>query len=216
IRQPLAAVIASGEAALRWLDRDQPDIGEARDALQQIVDDARRTGHIVTNISGMFQRDKHVPVPLDMNELVRDVLTLARGELERESVMVHCELHESLPKVMGERVPLQQVLLNVIINAADAMACLGRGDARLEIRTRPQVNGSVLVSVTDNGCGIDPAHTLLVFDAYFSTKAHGMGMGLYICKTIVEAHGGRMWAAPAIPRGTTFQVELSTQSATQP
>jgi PAS domain S-box-containing protein len=216
IRQPLAAVIASGEAALRWLDRDEPDIGEARDALQQIVDDARRTGHIVTNISGMFQRDKHVPVPLDMNELVRDVLTLARGELERESVVVRCELHESLPKVMGERVPLQQVLLNVIINAADAMACLGRGDARLEIRTRPQVNGSVLVSVTDNGCGIDPAHTLLVFDAYFSTKAHGMGMGLYICKTIVEAHGGRMWAAPAIPRGTTFQVELSTQSATQP
>jgi len=216
IRQPLAAVIASGEAALRWLDRDEPDIAEARDALQQIVEDARRTGHIVTNISGMFQRDKVVPVPLDMNEVVRDVLALAKGELERESVVVRCELQETLPRAMGERVPLQQVLLNVIINAADAMSSLPRGDARLEIRTRQQVNGTVLISVTDNGCGIDPAHALLVFDAYFTTKPHGMGMGLYICKSIVEAHGGRMWAAPAIPRGTTFQVELSTQPANPP
>jgi len=216
IRQPLAAVIASGEAALRWLDRDEPDIAEARDALQQIVEDARRTGHIVTNISGMFQRDKIVPVPLDMNEVVRDVLALAKGELERESVVVRCELQETLPRAMGERVPLQQVLLNIIINAADAMSSLPRGDARLEIRTRQQVNGAVLISVTDNGCGIDPAHALLVFDAYFTTKPHGMGMGLYICKSIVEAHGGRMWAAPAIPRGTTFQVELSTQPANPP
>jgi signal transduction histidine kinase len=98
IRQPLAAVISSGEAALRWLDQDVPDIAEARDALQQIVDDARRTGHIVTNISGMFQRDKHMPVPLDVNDLVRDVLALAKGELERESVVVRCELHEPLPR----------------------------------------------------------------------------------------------------------------------
>jgi C4-dicarboxylate-specific signal transduction histidine kinase len=193
-----------------------PDIAEALDALQQIVDDARRTGHIVTNISGMFQRDKHVPVPLDVNELVRDVLALAKGELERESVVVRCELHDALPKVMGERVPLQQVLLNVIINAADAMTSLAHGGARLEVRTSQQVNGSVLISVVDNGCGIDPAHALLVFDAYFTTKAHGMGMGLYICKAIVEAQGGRMWAAPAIPRGTTFQVELSTQPASHP
>ena len=216
IRQPLAAVIASGEAALRWLDRDAPDIGEARDALQQIVEDARRTGHIVTNISGMFQRDKHVPVPLDVNELVRDVLALAKGELERESVVVRCELHDPLPRVMGERVPMQQVLLNVVINAADAMASLPRGDARLEVHTRQHLNGGVVVSVTDNGCGIDPAHALLVFDAYFTTKPHGMGMGLYICKSIVEAQGGRMWAAPAIPRGTTFQVELSTQPGSHP
>jgi C4-dicarboxylate-specific signal transduction histidine kinase len=141
------------------------------------------------------------------------VLALAKGELERESVVVRCELQETLPRAMGERVPLQQVLLNIIINAADAMSSLPRGDARLEIRTRQQVNGAVLISVTDNGCGIDPAHALLVFDAYFTTKPHGMGMGLYICKSIVEAHGGRMWAAPAIPRGTTFQVELSTQPA---
>ncbi len=216
IRQPLAAVIASGEAALRWLDRGVPDIAEARDALQQIVEDARRTGHIVTNISGMFQGDKHVPVPLDVNELVRDVLALAKGELERDQVVVRCALQEPLAHVMGERVPLQQVLLNVIINAVDAMAGLARGDAQLEIRTRQQVSGTLLVSVTDNGCGIDPAQALLVFDAYFTTKPHGTGMGLYICKTIVEAQGGRIWAAPAIPRGTTFQVELSTQAATQP
>jgi C4-dicarboxylate-specific signal transduction histidine kinase len=157
-----------------------------------------------------------LPVPLDVNELVRDVLALAKGELERESVVVRCELHDALPKVMGERVPLQQVLLNVIINAADAMTSLAHGGARLEVRTSQQVNGSVLISVVDNGCGIDPAHALLVFDAYFTTKAHGMGMGLYICKAIVEAQGGRMWAAPAIPRGTTFQVELSTQPASHP
>src|SRR5258705_13899320 len=100
----------------------------------------------------MFQRDKHVPVPMDVSELVREVLALARGELERESIVVRCELQDPLPKIVGERAPLQQVLLNVIINAADAMGTLPRGDARLEVRTRQQANGSVLISVTDNGC----------------------------------------------------------------
>ena len=211
IRQPLAAVIASGEAALRWLDREKPEIGEARDALQQVVDDARRTGEIVTNIRGMFQHEPPQLIALDANDLVRETLGLARVELDRESVNVRCELPDGLPMIMGERVALQQVLLNVVINAADAMGALPRGNAHLEIRTKAQVNGTVVISVTDNGCGIDPAHALLVFEAYFTTKPQGMGMGLYICRNIIEIHGGRIWAAPAIPRGTTFQMELPTQ-----
>jgi PAS domain S-box-containing protein len=216
IRQPLAAVIASGEAALRWLNRESPDIVEARDALQQVVDDARRTGDIVTNIRGMFQHEHRAPVPLDMNQVVREVLALAKGELGRESIAIRLELQEPLPKVLGDRVALQQVLLNVIMNAADAMGQVPYCHARLEIRTKVQVNATILVSVTDNGCGIDPAHALLIFDAYYTTKARGMGMGLYICRTIIEAHSGRMWAAPAIPRGTTFQVELPKEDPGAP
>jgi PAS domain S-box-containing protein len=212
VRQPVSAIVACAEAALRWLDRDKPDIAEARDALNQILEDAHRTNEIVTNIRSMFQHDEPTTGPVDMNEVVREVLALLQGELDRHSVTIRLELQQRLASIPGERVPLQQVLINVIMNAVDAMAALPRGSACLEVRTKSHVNRTVLVSVTDNGSGIDPALATQVFEPFYTTKSQGMGMGLYICKTIVEGHGGRLWAAPAIPRGTTFQIELSTQA----
>ena len=211
VRQPVSAIVVCAEAALRWLDRDKPDIAEARDALNQILEDAARTNEIVTNIRSMFQHGEPQAGPVDMNEVVREVLALMQGELDRHSVMIRPELQQVLPKIPGERVPLQQVLINIIVNAVDAMAALPRGSACLEIRTKSHVNRTVLVSVTDNGGGIDPALATRVFEPFYTTKSQGMGMGLHICRTIVEGHGGRLWAAPAIPRGTTFQIELSMQ-----
>ena len=210
VRQPVSAIMACAEAAQRWLDRDVPDIPEARDALAQILEDAQRTNEIVANIRSMFQQDGPA-APVDLNEVVREVLALLQGELDRHAVTMRVELQPDLPHTHGERVPLQQVLINVVMNAIDAMSALPRGTACLEIRSKQHVNRTALISVTDNGGGMDPALANQVFEPFFTTKPQGMGMGLYICKTIVESHGGRLWATPAIPRGTTFQIELSTQ-----
>jgi C4-dicarboxylate-specific signal transduction histidine kinase len=213
INQPLSAIIASGNAGLRWLTRKDPDLDEVQKALQGIVDDGLRAADIITSIRGMFRKDNHERLLLSVNDLVREVLTLIHGDLERRQIILRSEFHEALPKITGERVPLQQVLLNLIMNAADAMSAVTGRERLLTIQAAPNEQTSVRLTVEDTGCGIDQAHVDRIFDPFFTTKSHGMGLGLSICRSIIEAHGGRLWVLPRSPFGTAFHLTLPSAEA---
>jgi signal transduction histidine kinase len=177
-------------------------------ALQRIVDDGRRAADVITSIRGMFGKDTHEKLPLNVNGLLREVLTLIQGDLERRQIVLRSELHDTLPKIIGERVPLQQVLLNLIINATEAMSTVTGRERLLIIQAALNGRESVRVTVEDTGCGIDRAHADRIFDPFFTTKSHGMGLGLSICRSIIEAHGGKLWALPRSPFGTVFHLTL--------
>jgi PAS domain S-box-containing protein len=208
INQPLSAIIAHGNAGLRWLARKDPNLDEVQKALQQIVGDGLRAADIITSIRGMFRKDIYEKLQLSVNGLVREVLTLIHGDLDRRQIIVQSELHDALPKITGERVPLQQVLLNLIMNAVEAMSAITGRARQLTIRAVLNERTSVRVTVEDAGSGIDPAHLDRIFDPFFTTKSHGMGLGLSICRSIIEAHGGKLWALPRSPFGTTFYLTL--------
>jgi len=204
INQPLSAIIAHGNAGLRWLARKDPNLDEVQKALQHIVGDGLRAADIITSIRGMFRKDSHEKLQLSVNDLVREVLTLIHGDLDRRQIVFQSELHDALPKIRGERVPLQQVLLNLIMNAVEAMSAVTGRERQLTIRAALNERINVRVTVEDAGNGIDPAHLDHIFDPFFTTKSNGMGLGLSICRSIIEAHGGKLWALPRSPFGTTF------------
>jgi PAS domain S-box-containing protein len=208
LNQPLAAIVANGNAGLKWLARKDPNLDEVQEALQEIVDDGLRAADIITSIRGMFRKDNHEKLLVSVNDLVREVLTLVHGDLEMRQIILRSELHDALPKIAGERVPLQQVLLNLIMNATEAMSAVTGRERQLTIRTALNEPASVRVTVEDTGCGIDQAHLDRVFDPFFTTKSHGMGLGLSICRSIVEAHGGKLWASRRSPFGTAFHLTL--------
>ena len=208
INQPLAAMAANGNAGLRWLTRTEPDLDEVRQALERVVENSNRAGDIVASIRAMFRKDGQKKQPLNVNDLVRDVFALVKDELERSRIVLQSELLEDLPKIMGERVPLQQVLLNLIRNAVEAMSSLTDRKLLLSVKTQKYELHDVLITVTDCGTGIDPKDRNRIFEALFTTKSEGMGMGLSICKSIVETHGGRLWVTPGIPQGSVFNVQL--------
>jgi PAS domain S-box-containing protein len=208
INQPLGAIGANGSAGLRWLARTEPDLDEARTAFRQIVEDSSRAAGIIANIRGMFRKDGQKKDSLNVNDLVRDVLALVKGEIERRRIVLQLELREDLPKIVGERVPLQQVLLNLIMNAVEAMSSLTDCKPLLSVKVQMYELRDVLITVTDCGTGIDPKDINRIFEAFFTTKAEGMGMGLSICRSIVEAHGGRLWVTPGMPQGSVFHVQL--------
>jgi C4-dicarboxylate-specific signal transduction histidine kinase len=208
LNQPLSAIVANGNAGLRWLARQDPNLDEVQNALQRIVDDGLRAADIITSIRGMFRKDSHEKLPLSVKDLVREVLTLIHGDLERRQISLRSELHDALPKITGERVPLQQVLLNLIMNAAEAMSAVNGRERLLTIQAALNEQKSVRVTVEDTGCGIDQAHLDRIFDPFFTTKSHGMGLGLSICRSIVEAHGGKLWALRRSPFGTAFHLTL--------
>jgi len=208
INQPLGAIVLTGNACSRLLASSEPDLEAIRAALKRIVDDGRRASDILANIRSMLRHDHQQRLRLDVNDVVRDVFELVRGELERHRIVVDVECACDIPTIVGELVPLQQVVLNLVMNAVEEMASLTARPRRLFVETKATGSDGVLLTVTDNGCGIEPSALERIFDAFFTTKAHGMGMGLSICRSIVEAHGGRLWAAPAIPHGSTFNVLL--------
>ena len=208
INQPLASIVTNADAALMWLDRDEPDLDEVRMALTHIVESGHRTSDILAGIRAMFRKDGQERVRLDVNDLVRDVLALAQVELDTHHVAVHKDLLDALPGVVGQRVPLQQVLLNLIMNAVDAMSALTDRTPQLSVKTLVHESSDVLITVADCGVGIDPKDIRRIFHAFFTTKPQGMGMGLAICRSIVEAHGGRLWAVPGTPHGSVFHVRL--------
>jgi PAS domain S-box-containing protein len=208
ISQPLSAIVAHGNAGLRWLARKDPDLDEAKKALQQIVDDGLRAADIIKSIRGLFRKDNHEKLQLSVNDLVREVLVLIHGDLERRQVILHTELHDALPTIIGERVPLQQVLLNLIMNAAEAMSAVTGRERQLTIRAVLEEPTCVGITVEDTGSGIDQAHLDRIFEPFFTTKSHGMGLGLAICRSIIEAHGGKLWALPRRPFGTSFCLTL--------
>jgi PAS domain S-box-containing protein len=213
INQPLSAIVASGNAGLRWLAREEPNLDEVQEALQRIVDDGRRAADIITSIRGMFRKDNHERLLLSVNDLVREVLTLTHGDLERRQIILRSQFQDALPKITGERVPLQQVLLNLIMNAAEAMSAVTGRERLLTIQAALNEQTSVLITVEDTGCGIDQVHLDRIFEPFFTTKSHGMGLGLSICRSIIEAHGGRLWALPGSPFGTAFHLTLPSAEA---
>jgi len=207
IRQPLAAVVANSHAATRWLAKEEPNLEEARVSLKSIGEDGQRANEVITSISAMFKKNTNKRVPVDINEIVNDVLNLSRGELRSRKVNVHTKLASDLPCVPADPTQLGEVLLNLIRNAAEAMSATAETSRILTIASMLETDG-VSITVEDSGIGIDAKNTKQIFEAFFTTKSTGMGMGLAICRSIIAAHNGRLWASPGNPRGTAFHVVL--------
>jgi PAS domain S-box-containing protein len=212
VNQPLAAIAASGNACRRWLAGAQPNLDRARDSVDRMIKDAHRASEIITRIRWMTRKAPPAQLPVDIKDVIADVLSFARGELLAKGVSVRLALLESLPGIVGDRVQLQQVMLNLVMNAVEAMASVTDRERVLAIRSQRADDGSPIVTVEDSGLGLDPANTERIFDAFFTTKPGGMGMGLSISTSIVETHGGRLWVSPNLPHGTAFHVKLPAAS----
>jgi signal transduction histidine kinase len=213
VRQPLSGIITNADAGLRWLDRATPDLDEVKAALKRIVSDGQRAGAMIGNIRAIFKKDARDRTSLDINDLIAEALALTRGDLQRHRILVQAEPNAQVPQVRGDRIELQQVLLILITNAIDSMAAKD-GPRVLCVRSEVHDGGSVIVSVADTGTGIDSQQLDLTFDPLFTTKSGGMGMGLSICRSIIEAHDGRLWVAPNKPEGAVFQFMLLADGAT--
>jgi len=212
VSQPLAAIVTSGNAGLRWLTNPTPDLNKVQAALQRIVRDGGRAGDIVGGIRAMFKKDAQERMPLDVGGLVTDVVALLDSELRSEQISVQLERAMDVPGVLANRVQLQQVLLNLIANAIDGMRTVIDRPRLLRIGVGAGGPDGVVVRVADTGTGIDPAVRDRIFDPFVTTKAGGMGLGLSICRSIVEAHGGHMSVSAAAPHGSVFQFALPQSS----
>ncbi|HEY2137937.1 MAG TPA: PAS domain S-box protein [Xanthobacteraceae bacterium] len=208
VKQPLAAIVSSANAGLRWLKRPEPDLAEVQAALEQIVKDGHRIDDVIASIRALLGKESRTTSPVDVPLLVREVIALVRGELEVHQIVLRNDTHDRLPEVMAERVQLQQVVLNLVMNAIEAMSSQTTRERHLTITSRVGENADVSIMVEDTGSGIDPAHLERIFDPFFTTKSNGMGLGLSICRSIVEAHGGRLWATPRRSCGTVFHLTL--------
>src|SRR5215510_8836216 len=208
INQPLAAIVANANAALRWMARTPPDVAEARESLEQIVREGQRAADVIQSVRSMFKSKELARASVDLNQLVHEVLALVHGTLEKHGLLVRTELDAALIPVTGNRVQLQQVLFNLVTNAIEAMELVA--DRRVLVKSELESGGGMRVTVEDSGSGIDPKVIDQVFTSFFTTKTDGMGMGLSICKAIIESHGGRLWASPSATRGAVFQFTLPT------
>jgi PAS domain S-box-containing protein len=208
INQPLSALVTNGGIGLLLLARPNSDLDEVRQVLKRIVDDGHRASHIIASIRSMFGKDQREKSPVSIRDLVSEVLALVHGEMEGQRVSLSVESQQDLPRIMADRVQLQQVLLNLIMNAVEAMCSVENGERSLVVKCELHGSSDVAIMVEDSGPGIDPNDMDRIFDAFFTTKSHGMGLGLSICRSIVESHGGRLWASNRIPRGSVFHVEL--------
>jgi NO-binding membrane sensor protein with MHYT domain/signal transduction histidine kinase len=210
VNQPIAAAVTNANTCLRWLTRDHPDVEEARAAATRIVKDGTRAGEIISRIRLLFKKGTPQHDLVDLNEVIGEMIVLLRGETTRYSISVRTELAGDLPQVMGDRVQLQQVLMNLIMNSIDAMKDLD-GTRELAIKSQRAENEQLLLSVSDTGVGLPPQRAGQIFEAFFTTKVQGTGMGLSISRSIVESHGGRLWAADNSPRGASFYLSLPTK-----
>jgi C4-dicarboxylate-specific signal transduction histidine kinase len=216
INQPLAAVVANANAALRWLTHDPPNFGETKVALERIINNGTRASEVIGRIRELLKHRTPEHAPLNLNEAIGEVLELARGALRGRAVALRVALPEDVPLVLGDRVQLQQVIMNLMMNGADAMSSIIDRPRILSICSKHDNSGFVRVIVQDSGTGIDESIRHRIFDPLFTTKINGMGMGLAICRSIVEAHGGKLWTAPAAPYGTRFEFTIPSVDATQP
>jgi PAS domain S-box-containing protein len=208
VNQPLAAIVANASAGLRWLAKGTPDLTEVRALLKRIVSDGHRAGKVIASIRSMFGKDRGETSPLTVNDLIGEVLNLVNGELVGHQISLQTEMRDGLPQVLADRVQMQQVLLNLIMNAIEAMSSVTDHERVLMVKSEEIESDHVLITLQDSGTGIDPTHMDRIFDAFFSTKDRGMGMGLSICRSIIESHGGQLWASPRRPHGTIFHVKL--------
>jgi NO-binding membrane sensor protein with MHYT domain len=207
VNQPIAAATTNADACVRWLSRDPPNLEEARAAAMGIVKDATRAAEIINRIRLLFKKGITERELLDVNDVVREMIILLRGEAAQHAVSVRTELAADLPRVMGDRVQLQQVMMNLMSNGIDAMKDV-EGPRELAIKSQRAENEQLMVSVSDTGVGLPPQQTEQIFNAFVTTKLHGTGMGLSISRSIVESHSGRLWAADNSPRGASFHLVL--------
>ena len=208
VMQPLGAGVTNAQAALRWLGAQPPNLDEVRQALGRAVKDGRRAAEIIGRIRTLIKKEPPRKDALEVNEAIVEVIALTRGEVMKNNVSVQTQLAEGLPLIQGDRIQLQQVILNLIINAVEAMSGVSEGSRGLLIGTGKDASGRVLVAVQDSGPGLNPESFERLFDSFYTTKPGGMGMGLSICRSIVEAHGGRIWATPNAGPGITVQFTL--------
>jgi PAS domain S-box-containing protein len=212
VSQPIAASLTNAKTCLRWLAGDSPNLEEAREAARRIVQDQTRAGEIIRRMRLLFKKAAPQRELVDMNEVIREMVDLLRGERARYLISLQTELAADLPQVMGDRVQLLQVLMNLTMNGIDAMAEVD-GARELVITSLQGKDGELHVSVSDTGMGLPPERAGQIFDAFFTTKPNGTGMGLRISRSIVESHGGRLWAGENIPRGASFHFTLPTVEA---
>ena len=208
VNQPIASAHNNANAALRFLDRSPPDLEEVREALGCIVNDTDRAGDVIGRIRALIKKAPAHKRRFDLNEAILDVIALTRSEVLRHGVLLQTQLATGLPLIEGDPIQLQQVILNLIMNAVEAMSGITEGARELKISTETGAAGGVLVTVRDSGPGLDPTTVDRVFEAFYTTKPEGMGMGLAICRSIIEAHGGRMWVTANEPRGAVFRFTL--------
>ena len=211
VNQPIAAAVTNANTCLRWLTRDHPDLEEAREAASRIVKDATRAAGIISRVRLLFKKGAPQRELVDVNEVIREMIVLLRGEATRHNISVRTELAADLPQVTGDRVQLQQVMMNLMINSVDAMKEVD-GARELAVKSQRKEKEEVLVSVSDTGVGLPAQQADQIFKAFFTTKPHGTGMGLSISRSIVESHDGRLWASENSPRGTSFYFTLRTKA----
>ena len=210
VNQPIAAAVTNANTCLRWLTRDHPDVEEARAAAMRIVKDGTRAAEIIKRTRLLFKKATPQRELVDANEVIREMIVLLRSEAARYNISVRTDLAADLPQVMGDRVQLQQVLMNLMLNGIEAMKDV-EWARELAIKSQREGNEQVLVSVSDTGVGLPQQQADQIFDAFFTTKSYGTGMGLSISRSIVESHGGRLWAAENSPRGASFHFALPTK-----
>ncbi len=208
VNQPLGAVVANAEACLGWLDREFPDLKEARAAIERIVRDGHRAGEVIRRVRALIKKTDTRMAPLDVNEIVSEAMSILQHELLSSRVSWRMELSSDLPAIFGDRIQLQQVLLNLIVNGIEAMQPITDRQRELVIRSEQDETQQVRVTVMDCGIGLSAESAHRMFDAFVTTKSSGMGMGLSICRSIIQAHGGRIWASPNDPHGAAVQFTL--------
>jgi C4-dicarboxylate-specific signal transduction histidine kinase len=211
VNQPIAGAVTNAHACLRWLAGAAPDIEEARAAATRIVRDGTRAAEIISRIRQLFKKSTPQLELVDVNEVIREMVLLLHNEAARYAVSLRTRLTADLPQVMGDRVQLQQVMMNLIMNGIDAMTAVD-GTRDLAIESDQGDDGELLISISDTGVGLPAQQADRIFDAFFTTKPHGTGMGLAISRSIVESHGGRLWAADNSGRGATFFVTLPARA----
>jgi signal transduction histidine kinase len=212
IAQPLSAMVANGSACLNWLETDRPDLEAAREAARGVVHDGSRAEEVFRSLRSLVQKAEPRVAQLDVDTVVREILVLARGELLQHDITVRTETESNLPPVLGDRIQLQQVLLNLVKNAIQAMSTVQDRPRELMIRCKARIpDGGVLIMVEDSGTGLEAGAGERIFDSMFTTKSDGMGMGLAISRSIIAAHRGRIWASPREPFGALFQIALPSE-----
>jgi C4-dicarboxylate-specific signal transduction histidine kinase len=207
VNQPIAAAVTNANTCLRWLSRDSPDLEEARAAAMRIVNDGTRAAEIISRVRLLFQKGAPQRELVDLNEVIREMIMLLRSEAVRYNISIGADLASDLPQVLADRVQLQQVMMNLMLNGIDAMKNVD-GSRELIIKSRQSDSEHLLLSVSDTGVGLPPDKTDKIFNAFFTTKPHGTGMGLSISRSIIESHGGRLWFGNNSPRGASFYMAL--------
>jgi PAS domain S-box-containing protein len=208
INQPLAAVVFNGTAGLRWLTTQPPNVERARTTLNNIIRAGQRAVEIIDSIRAISKKEDRIRVPLDLNELIREVLALVEHDLQSHHIAVRTTLIETIPEVLVDRIQLRQVMLNLIKNAIEAMISVVDNSRVLHLKTELDGSRNIVVTVQDSGMGIDPENIERIFNRFFTTKTQGMGMGLTICRSIIEAHNGRLWAEAGLHQGSLFRISL--------